>query len=52
MVQRNYFRQFMPGARTLEDDDRCGPMTVTPENISRVDSLMKNDLEMAWQNTR
>ena len=38
-----WFRQFMSGARTLEDDDRCGRMatTVTPENVSRVESLIK-----------
>ena len=31
-----WFRQFMSGARTLEDDDRCGQMatTVTPGNVS------------------
>ena len=39
----------MSGARTLKDDDRCGrmAMTVTPENISRVESLIKNDPKMA-----
>ena len=33
----------MSGARTLEDDDRCGrkAKTVTPENGSRVESLIK-----------
>ena len=36
----------MSGARTLEDDDRCGRMatTVAPKNISRVESLIKKDL--------
>ena len=44
------FRQFMSGARTLEDDDRCGRMatTVTPENVSRVQSLIKKDPKMAY----
>ena len=39
-----WFRQFMSGARTLEDDDRCGRMatTVTPENFSMVQSLIKD----------
>ena len=34
----------MSGARTLEDDDRCGrtATTITPENVSRVESLIKN----------
>ena len=38
-----WFRQFTSGARTLEDDDRCGRMatTVTPEIVSRVESLLK-----------
>ena len=38
-----WFRQFMSGARTLVDDDRCGRMatTVTPENVSRVEFLIK-----------
>ena len=33
----------MSGERTLEDDGRCGRMeqTVTPENVSRVESLIK-----------
>ena len=45
-----WFRQFMPGARTLEDDDRCGRMstTVTPKNVSRVESLIKKDPKMAY----
>ena len=40
-----WFRQFMPGARTLEDDDRCGQTAtiVTPENVSLVESLIKKD---------
>ena len=39
----------MSGARTLKDDDRCGrmAMTVTPENVSRVESLIKKDPKMA-----
>ena len=43
-----WFRQFMSGARTLEDDDRCGRMatTVTPENVPRVESLIKEDPKM------
>ena len=30
-----WFRHFVSGERTLEDDDRCGRMatTVTPENV-------------------
>ena len=38
----------MSGARTLKDDDRCGRMatTVTPENVSRVESLIKKDPKM------
>ena len=45
-----WFRQFMSGARTLVDDDRCGRMatTVTPENVSRVESLIKKDPKMAY----
>ena len=45
-----WFRQFMSGARTLEDDDRCGRMatTVTPENVSGVESLIKKDPEMTY----
>ena len=41
-------RQFMSGARTLEDDDRCGRMatTITQENISRIESLIKTDSKM------
>ena len=39
----------MSGARTLEDDDRCGQLatTVTPENVSRVESLIKKDPKIA-----
>ena len=45
-----WFRQFLSGARTLEDDDRCGRMatTVTPENVSGVGSLIKEDPKMAY----
>ena len=40
----------MSGERTLEDDDRCDRMatTVTPENVSRVESLMKKDQKMTY----
>ena len=39
----------MSGARTLEDDNRCGRMatTVTPENVSRVEFLIKKGPKMA-----
>ena len=45
-----WFRRFMSGASTLEDEDRCGQMamTVTPENVSRVESLIKKDPKMAY----
>ena len=45
-----WFRQLMSGERTLEDDDRCGPMatTVTPENVSGVESLIKKDPKMTY----
>ena len=45
-----WFRQFMSGARTLEDDDRCGRMatTIIPENVCRVESLIKKDPKMAY----
>ena len=45
-----WFRQFMSGVRTLEDDDRCGQMatTVIPENVSRVESLRKKDPKMTY----
>ena len=38
----------MSGARMLEDDDRCGRMatTVTPEDVPRVESLIKKDPNM------
>ena len=34
----------------MEDDNRCGRMatTVTPENVSRVESLIKKDPKMAY----
>ena len=40
----------MSGARTLEDDDRCGQMTmtVTPEDVPRVQSLIKKDQKMTY----
>ena len=45
-----WFRQFLSGERTLDDDDRCGRMatTVTPENVSRVESLIKKDPKMTY----
>ena len=45
-----WFRQFMSRARTLEDDDRCGRMatTVTLENVSRVESLIKKNPKMTY----
>ena len=45
-----WFRQFMSGARTMEDDDRCGRITttVTPEDVPRVESLIKKDPKMAY----
>ena len=45
-----WFRQFMSGVRTLEDDDCCGRMakTVSPENISRVECLIKMDPKMTY----
>ena len=45
-----WFRQFVSGARTLEDDDRCDRMatTITPENVSRVESLIKKDPKMTY----
>ena len=44
-----WFRQFMTGARTFEDDDRCSrtATTVTPESVSRVESLIKKDPKMS-----
>ena len=43
-----WLRQFISGAGTLEDDDRCGRMatTFTPENVSRVESPIKKDPKM------
>ena len=40
----------MSGEITLEDDDRCGRMTttVTPEDVSRVESLIMKDPKMAY----
>ena len=45
-----WFRQFINGARTLEDDDRCDQMatTVTQENVSRAESLIKKGPKMAY----
>ena len=45
-----WFRQFMSGARTLEDNDRCcrTATTVTPENVSGVESLIKKDPKMVY----
>ena len=44
-----WFRRFMSGTRTLEDD-RCGRMAtiVTPENVYRVESLIKKDPKMTY----
>ena len=40
----------MSGDRKLEDDDCCDQMatTVTPENVSRVQSLFKKDPKMTY----
>ena len=40
----------MSGKRTLEDDNRCDRMatTGTPENVSRVESLIKKDPKMTY----
>ena len=45
-----WFRQFMSGESTLEDDDCCGrmAMTVIPENVSTIESLIKKDPKMAY----
>ena len=45
-----WFRQFVSGARTLEVNDRCGRMatTVTLENVSRIESLIKKDPKMTY----
>ena len=50
----SWFRQFVSGARTLEDDDRCGRMAtaVTPENVSRLESLIKKDPKMTYAEIR
>ena len=44
-----WFREFMSGARKLEDHDCSGLMatTVTPENVSSVESLIKKYPKMA-----
>ena len=40
----------MFGARTFEDDDRCGRIakTTTPEYVSRVEFLIKKDPKMTY----
>ena len=40
----------MFGVRTFKDDDRCGRIakTVTPENVSRVESLIKKDPKITY----
>ena len=40
----------MSGTRTLEDDYRCGGMarTVTPEDVPRVESMIKKDPKIAY----
>ena len=45
-----WFWHFVSGASTLEDDDRCGRMatTFTPENVSKVKSLIKKDPKTAY----
>ena len=45
-----WIRHLMSGARTLKDDDRCGRMatTVTPEDVPRVESLIKKDPKMTF----
>ena len=44
----------MSGVRTLKDDDHCGrmAMTITPENVSWVESLIKKDPKMAYTEIR
>ena len=44
------FRQFVSGARTLKDCGRCGRIatTVSPENVSGVESLIKKDPIMTY----
>ena len=45
-----WFKKFISGARALEDDDHCRRMatTVTPENVTRVESLIKKDPNMTY----
>ena len=45
-----WFKQFMSGARTLEDGDCCGRMTttVTQEDVSWVESLNKKDPKLTY----
>lgn len=40
-----WYRHFLSGQTNIEDDDRCGrpPTSVTPENISKVRSMIKED---------
>ena len=49
-----WFRHFVSGERTLEGDDCCGQMatTITPENVSRVEVLIKKDLQMTYAEIR
>ena len=49
-----WFRHFVSGERTLEDNDRCGrrATTVTPENVSRVEALIKKDPKMTYTEIR
>ena len=44
----------MSGVRTFEDDDLCGrtATTVTPENVSRVEFLIKKDPKMTYAEIR
>ena len=43
-----WFRQFMSGVRTSDNNDRYSRMvtTITPENVPRVESLIKKDPRM------
>ena len=45
-----WFRQFISGASTLEDDDCCSRIatTLSPGNVFRVESLIKKDTIMAY----
>ena len=45
-----WFRKFVSGARTLEDEDSCGRIstTVSPENVSKVESLIKKGPKMTY----